>query len=283
MLTRTLPEIFLYEVVKEILSQNQLDVRLSYLKIAPRLDMAFTLQSSRFMSLSQKYFLCCGGLTAAFVASVAEADVIYFDEGFTANLCPTSEIVHWDIDGNGEDEFHFWNSYHSGGTLNFNRFTLLNLASRDSSGQLLNGRGFIAPTHGGKTMQGLESSFQIGQTLDHYAWGLSGQRERRLAFYTFTSTTYGSWKSYGSNEALFEGFAGDTGIIGFRFEIEGQTHYGWAEVRPRDYEFFIDRWAYESESGKAIAAGAIPEASSLALLSFGAVGLATFRKRRMSR
>ena len=79
---------------------------------------------------------------------------------------------------------------------------------------------------------------------------------------------------------------GSTGYIGFRFDPEtvggAQTWYGWAQMsigNNVDTDGSVISWAYD-DSGAGIAAGAIPEPSSLAALAMGAVGLLTIRQRR---
>ena len=58
--------------------------------------------------------------------------------------------------------------------------------------------------------------------------------------------------------------------FGLELEKNGNTHYGWVEVSSfvslfNDIE--IHSWGYETEPNKPILAGAIPEPSSILLLS----------------
>lgn len=69
---------------------------------------------------------------------------------------------------------------------------------------------------------------------------------------------------YGSGTSGF--FVGNRGYIGVEFLIENQIHYGWIDLD--NYSWWqseIHGWAYESEPGKPIIAGAIPEPSTLLL------------------
>ena len=61
-------------------------------------------------------------------------------------------------------------------------------------------------------------------------------------------------------------FLGIRGFLGIEFLIDGQVHYGWMDLD--NYNYFqteIHGWAYESEPGKPIFAGSIPEPSTLLL------------------
>jgi hypothetical protein len=76
----------------------------------------------------------------------------------------------------------------------------------------------------------------------------------------------------------------DPGYIGVQFPIGANIHYGYvgyegtgAENSPNGRVFSL---GYETIPGAAIAAGAIPEPSSLALLAAGAVGVSAYRRRR---
>lgn len=71
-------------------------------------------------------------------------------------------------------------------------------------------------------------------------------------------------------------------FIGLEFPINTVSHFGWIRVNIDNVAgtFRIVDWAYESEAGVGIEAGAIPEPSSLALLAAGAVGVATIRRRK---
>ena len=79
---------------------------------------------------------------------------------------------------------------------------------------------------------------------------------------------------------LAEGdFAGDAKFLGVVFSFSGQTHYGWVGVEVTNSTGIIRDYAYESTPDTAIAAGAVPEPSSLALLAMGA-GAMALRPRR---
>jgi hypothetical protein len=84
-------------------------------------------------------------------------------------------------------------------------------------------------------------------------------------------------------------FLNKTGYAGVQVKIDGEIHYGWikfgnglqigdgSEPTLHD-QTRIYGWGYETEPGKAIAAGAIPETSIYSLVALGAVG-ALLRRR----
>ncbi len=75
-------------------------------------------------------------------------------------------------------------------------------------------------------------------------------------------------------------FVGSRGFIGIEFLIDEQIHYGWIDLD--NYTWWqseIHGWAYESEPGKPILAGSIPEPSTL-LLAFTTLISCLFIRRR---
>lgn len=72
-----------------------------------------------------------------------------------------------------------------------------------------------------------------------------------------------------------------TAFVGYRFPSGGGSAYGWARVTIDNAAgvFEIVDYAFESEPGVGIAAGAIPEPSTLGLLAAGAAGLGALRRR----
>ena len=66
--------------------------------------------------------------------------------------------------------------------------------------------------------------------------------------------------------------------LGLRFDLGSGYQYGWIGVVRNAFELDAFAWGYETEPGVPIAAGA-PEPGSLALLAFGAAGVASRRRR----
>jgi hypothetical protein len=79
----------------------------------------------------------------------------------------------------------------------------------------------------------------------------------------------------------FGDYVGTTRFAGVEFEIGGQTHYGWLQVRAAELrtDVWIEEWAYESEPGVPIRAGAIPEPSGGVLVVIGGVLLMCRRRK----
>jgi len=112
---------------------------------------------------------------------------------------------------------------------------------------------------------------------------------------------YGSWidspaelvkREAGYQFGLWPYDINQTRYEGVRFQIGGQTHYGWiatsANISDTAVELRISGWAYESTPNTAIQTGeagpvATPEPSSLALFALGAAGIAAVMRRRRSR
>ena len=93
-----------------------------------------------------------------------------------------------------------------------------------------------------------------------------------------------AWASYGfaylpyyGGTALSEGLAT---YLGVRFDLGAGFQYGWIGVVRTGFELDAFAWGYETDAGVPIAAGAVPEPSSLALLAFGAGAVTTRRRRR---
>lgn len=79
-------------------------------------------------------------------------------------------------------------------------------------------------------------------------------------------------------------FAGLDGYLGVRFFIGTELHYGWVRLNLNNNSNlaigFVTEWAYNSVPGEFLAAGVVPEPSTLALVALGAGGLLFLRRCR---
>jgi len=71
---------------------------------------------------------------------------------------------------------------------------------------------------------------------------------------------------------------GQRAFAGIRFDLSGETHYGWADVtRDAANQVTLHAFGYDNTPG---AASHVPEPNSIMLLAAGAAGLASWRRRR---
>jgi len=81
---------------------------------------------------------------------------------------------------------------------------------------------------------------------------------------------------------------GGTGYLGLRFQIGGQSHYGWAALTvsleykrgPGPFDEVLTGYAYDTVANQALTAGQAPEPGTLGLLALGSLGLGFWRRRK---
>lgn len=76
-------------------------------------------------------------------------------------------------------------------------------------------------------------------------------------------------------------FLNASGYFGIEFKIDDATHYGWVHIA-NDSNLgtggYIDGWAYETDAGVGISAGAVPEPGVGLMFFVGAIGLIVRRR-----
>jgi hypothetical protein len=80
-------------------------------------------------------------------------------------------------------------------------------------------------------------------------------------------------------------FKGQHAYMGVEFDIAGGTHYGWIDMYvAADGPYAeIYGWAYETQPGVSILAGAVPEPSTVLLMAAGSLALLYSRARKRIR
>lgn len=88
--------------------------------------------------------------------------------------------------------------------------------------------------------------------------------------------------AYGSNNPNAEFNDAPDAYIGLSFGTNPNLRYGWIRVGidNANASFVVKDWAYQSEVGVGITAGAVPEPGTLGMLAAGAAGIAALRRRR---
>ncbi len=245
--------------------------------------------SKRNLSKAEKAVAGVAGAAALASGSQAYAQII--SRPPPANLPnaaspasnPASGNIPWDFDGNGVNDFGFsvrnpqsatqvqWQANITNLVLNNGADSYLgpygiNYAVRLSPGAVI---GPSAPA-GYRNQAGTPIPAQAG------AWSPSAANTQVVLGSRYGGAPYGGFVNNANSPAR--------GFLGVRFLIGGQTRYGWldVEVRPSTTAggsggIFFFGAAYEA-SGGPIAAGAVPEPGTLAMLALGAAGLLRRRK-----
>ena len=168
-------------------------------------------------------------------------------------LSSAGTAINWDVDGNGASDFSIFVRSVGSQSIVFFGFP-------DGNNAVV-GPGF------GK----LAADFTVGSAANfNRGYG------NRLAIVT-TAYSLGAGAAAGGWEGIDE-----TGYIGFRFDIAGGTHYGWAEATIRNGLLTISEAWYEDVAGASINV-AVPEVSQFSLglgaLAMGAAGLRRMRRQ----
>jgi len=70
--------------------------------------------------------------------------------------------------------------------------------------------------------------------------------------------------------------------MGLSFEVDGETHYGWARITTVGETMILNDWAYESIAGEGIIVGAVPEPATVLLFGLGGLGAWLLRRNKIS-
>ena len=203
-----------------------------------------TTSPNRFRSHS----LASAGVALAGVSSPAGATII---SQTGLNLSPTT---HFSFDGSDDGEIELF----SMGSMHLDLGLMA--MGMDSSVQLVSGTG------DGMMMGELENlspGASVDGTLSYY-------EESNIVHHDVITAPW---------------VPGSTGYAGFTFDEGGTTSvYGWMQISfdPGGETFTVEQWAYE-DSGAPIQVAAIPEPSTMLLLTAGFVGLAATRLRKRRR
>jgi len=185
-------------------------------------------------------------------------------QGTIAYYQPATPIILWsqgfdefhpfDFDGDGNRELTFVYNFQSIGIM---------------YGQDTRSLSFMYPfPNNGGVPQPLPAGVLIGPDsgFDQLQWfgGIPGEPFGFYGLVYITSTGVGGQ------------FAGQHAYMGVEFQRAGATHYGWILLQiSEDYAAIgaIESWAWETQPGVPIFAGAVPEPSTWVLLGLGALAL----------
>jgi hypothetical protein len=186
------------------------------------------------------------------MAPRATADVIAFLPDEPVPYPPGFGPIPFDIDGDGTIDFDFPNT-----------FSAMEIVPRGLN------RSLIDEQFGDEIVSALMSGDFIGAEP-----GAGMVWDNHEAF-------LGGCASGGGTLSCPGNFLDGLDIVGLEFDIAGQTHYGWIEIESFDRfgPVNFQRWAYESDPGVGILAGAIPEPSTALLLVIGTLTCLLGRRR----
>ncbi len=220
------------------------------------------------------------GAIALAAASTAYGTVVQVAIPLDFNVAAgtaTAPPVNWDVNGDGINDFTFTYRFPNTATgsgviwqANMNPFT------------------GSSATNGVLGYQGAFVRYAEAFTLGTSFGPTPPTNTPVVSFSTATQVTLGSRYLSGSVPSFYGGFAtgptppGTQAYVGFRFSIGGQTNFGWLLLSVNAGSIDFVSAAYETTPNTAIVAGAVPEPSTLAFLSLGAVGVlgAISRRRR---
>ena len=254
-------------------------------------------------NLKHRLAITTGAAAAAFGPAAANAAVVFVSPSTAPSVgFTTGDSANWDVDGDGTNDFSLdgsagFSQYGTGGLYSGYANATVNLNSFKAG---YGGRGFVRKVGDANwDVRDLGSGFAVGATLANgYDFGLQGGRNLVSGGTSWASETSplsfaAAFDNISASVKILGGGTGDN-LVGFRFEISGATHYGWANLfiddgtgGGRAGDVTITQWAYESTADCAINVGqtsgdncstpSVPNPGTLALLAAGAAGLRRWR------
>ena len=260
----------------------------------------------------EKLALAAGSASLAAVPGAAKADLITVtgqpvsaslqDTVLTLNGVFALDVQTWDIDGAfgadfsafGFATFAFSGTYGYGTAyrVRAGAVAILPISVQTINGTTqtvvpLNGLGLVGD---GYSPVPLPNSFDVGPTLAPYTIGAAISNFFAAGYLASISTVSGSTYNTYSTYSAAPGFGDGLFNIGFAFDANGTTLYGWAEIELTlgpEFRLTINEWTYD-DMGNPVhvpdRAAAVPEPAStlpaLALLAAGAAGVRSWRKKK---
>lgn len=221
-------------------------------------------------------YTTAAGLGAFAFGDSAEAEIVYVDLGDSLEQMAENTSTELDLDGNGTTDFVFGQTSlrYSGVRLSVFGHPLSNPPEDRVPADELSKNFTNSPAKGNAYYI---RSFSAGDSIG------AGLTEPTLnsGYPNFSGIVATNTSNFGNTD--------DPQYWAFGLNIDSNLHYGWGRLSTirnddGDYTIKLHEYAYQSDPDLSIVAGAgaIPEASSLALLAAGAggLGLAARRKRR---
>lgn len=202
------------------------------------------------------------GITSNSMASIVQSPTV----GSGVSTPSSTGTTTWDIDGDSVNEFEL---------TQVTSATPSNIFAYFNSAPGAFGRLVVPGTATNNGIAKLNYGFEVGATL------ASGNQFLTAPQNSNSVTTYGT--NVGGDAANGGWSIGDTGFFGFRFQLAGNTHYGWGELMISGLDtgtsFIIMDAYFENTPDESIEVGQVPE-PNVALLALGAAGVAAWRRRR---
>jgi len=217
------------------------------------------------------------GVSALAMALPAESSVVITRKTIQVPLNGTVSI---DLNNDGLADFEFSLTSSFANSRRQDNLTAKGLTDGKMIGRKL--KASSAP-YGNPYASALARGHKIGPSA-HFSSAHGKITIERQAHAESAGTYYGNWYAIGPDH-----------FLGVKFQIKGQTHYGWIRLTVQTGAFTatITEFGYESVANKSIKAGlssssadiepSISQAQSpsLGMLAYGAPGLALWRRKEV--